>query len=80
VSSGLTQSDLNALKEFLCKTEIEAKGKTTFVKPLLVCEVVYQSVTADGSLRAPRFVRIKFDKKPSECCMDQLLETILTPR
>jgi bifunctional non-homologous end joining protein LigD len=80
VSSGLTQSDLVALKEFLSKTDIEVNTKTTFVKPLLVCEVVYQSVTADGSLRAPRFVRVRFDKKISECCMDQLLETILTPR
>jgi DNA ligase D-like protein (predicted ligase) len=80
VSSGLTQSDLDAFKEFLGKTAIEEKGKVTYVKPLLVCEVVYQSVTQEGSLRAPRFVRVRFDKKPSECCIDQIKETILTPR
>ncbi len=80
VSSGLSQSDLIALKEFFTKTSIAQNGRVTFVKPLLVCEVVYQSVTSEGSLRAPRFQRIRFDKKPSECFMDQILETKLTPR
>ncbi len=75
-----SQSTLLALKEFLSKTAIEPKGKVTFVKPLLVCEVVYQSVTSDGSLRAPRFQQIRFDKKPIECYIDQILETTLTPR
>jgi len=80
VSSGLSQSDLVALKEFFSKTAIEQRGRITFVKPLLVCEVMYQSVTSEGSLRAPRFQRIRFDKKPSECLMDQVLETSLTSR
>jgi ATP-dependent DNA ligase len=42
------------------------------IKPLLVCEVAYQSVTRDNSLRAPRFLHMRIDKKPSECTIDQL--------
>lgn len=80
VSSGLSQNALVALKEFLGQTTIQQKGRLTLVKPLRVCEVVYQSVTTDFSLRAPRFQRIRFDKKPSECTINQIQETMLTPR
>jgi DNA ligase D-like protein (predicted ligase) len=73
VSSGLNQETLNALSDFFKKTKVEEKGKVTFVKQLLVCEVIYQSVTADGSLRAPRFHHIRMDKKPIECRLDQIL-------
>ena len=71
-SSGLSQRMLEALMEFFIKTNLEEKGKVTLVKPLLVCEVAYQSVTRDGSLRAPRFLHMRIDKKPSECTIDQL--------
>ena len=72
VSSGLNQRMLEALMEFFDKTKLEEEGKVTLVKPLLVCEVAYQSVTRDGSLRAPRFLHMRLDKKPSECTTDQL--------
>ena len=58
--------------EFFDETKLEEEGKVTLVKPLLVCEVAYQSVTRDGSLRAPRFLHMRIDKKPSECTIDQL--------
>jgi bifunctional non-homologous end joining protein LigD len=80
VSSGLSQSMLNTLKEFFMQTTVEQKGRLTLVRPLLVCEVVYQSVTSDFSLRVPRFQRIRFDKKPRERTTKQILETSLTPR
>ena len=73
VSSGLTQEMLDVLKDFFQKTKLEEVGEVTLVKPLLVCEVIYQSVTRDFSLRAPRFHRIRIDKKPSECSFSQIL-------
>ena len=72
VSSGLSQRMLEALMEFFDKTKLEEEGKVTLVKPLLVCEVAYQSVTRDRSLRAPRFLHMRIDKKPSECTINQL--------
>ena len=73
VSSGLSQEILGTLYDFFQKTTLEHQGKVTLVKPLLVCEVVYQSVTRDFSLRAPRFERVRTDKKPNECRLDQIL-------
>lgn len=72
VSSGLNQQMLESLLDFFQMTKLEEKDKVTLVKPLLVCEVVYQSITKDGSLRAPRFKRMRIDKKPTECTINQL--------
>lgn len=72
VSSGLTEEMLDILSDFFAKTTIDKEGQITWVKPLLVCEVVYQTVTRDFSLRAPRFRGIRIDKKPSECTLEQL--------
>lgn len=73
VSSSLSQEMLDTLYDFFQKTKLEQQGKVTLVKPLLVCEVMFQSVTRDLSLRAPRLVRIRTDKKPNECTIDQLV-------
>ena len=43
-----------------------------WVKPVIVCEVGYQEVTHDGRLRAPVFKRIRYDKAPEECTVDQV--------
>jgi DNA ligase D-like protein (predicted ligase)/DNA ligase D-like protein (predicted 3'-phosphoesterase) len=43
----------------------------TWLKPELVCEVGYQTVTNDGKLRMARFRGLRVDKKPSECTVDQ---------
>jgi DNA ligase D-like protein (predicted ligase) len=72
VSSGLSGKTLEILSDFFEKTKVEKRGHTTSVKPLLVCEVVYQTVTRDYSLRAPRFKGIRIDKKPSECTLKQI--------
>ena len=46
----------------------ELKGKeVTWVKPEVVCEVKFMSITPDLKLRAPSFVRIREDKPAEEC-------------
>ena len=45
----------------------------TWLRPALVIEVAYQSVTRDRRLRMPRFVRVRPDKTPEECTSVQLV-------
>lgn len=40
---------------------------TTWVEPRLVCEVRYTEWTPDGVLRHPTFLRLRDDKRPSDC-------------
>jgi DNA ligase D-like protein (predicted 3'-phosphoesterase) len=46
--------------------------EVTWLKPELVCEVGYQTVTNDGKLRMARFRGLRVDKNPSECTVDQI--------
>jgi len=46
--------------------------EVTWLRPELVCEVGYQTVTNDGKLRMARFRGLRVDKKPSECTVDQI--------
>jgi hypothetical protein len=43
-----------------------------WLKLKLVCKIVYQIVTRDCRLRMPRLGRLKIDKEPSECTIDQI--------
>lgn len=51
---------------------VDAPEQITWLKPELVCEVGYQSVTRDGKLRMARFRSLRTDKTPLECTVDQL--------
>jgi len=51
---------------------VDVPEQITWLKPELVCEVGYQSVTNDGKLRMARFRGLRVDKKPSECSIDQI--------
>jgi bifunctional non-homologous end joining protein LigD len=53
----------------------EAGDIVTWLQPKLVCEVAYQIVTRDMRLRMARFKRLREDKPPSECTIDQIIET-----
>ena len=48
----------------------------TWLKPKFVCEVAYQVVTKDGRLRMPRFQKLRNDKAPKDCTLDQLDEPL----
>jgi bifunctional non-homologous end joining protein LigD len=44
---------------------------TTWVEPVLVCEVEYTEWTEEGLLRQPVFLRFRDDKGPEECRREQ---------
>lgn len=46
---------------------IEPYAQVTWVKPTLVVEVKFMSITSDKRLRFPRFYRLRPDKSPIEC-------------
>lgn len=48
------------------------ENEVTWVRPELVCEVEYLEVTPGGHLRAPSFRRLRDDRRPEECTMEQL--------
>lgn len=52
----------------------ESGDQVTWLKPQLVCEVAYQVVTKDGRLRMARFKRLRDDKPPEQCTIDQLTQ------
>jgi DNA ligase D-like protein (predicted ligase) len=50
---------------------VEAPSPITWVRPKIVCEIIYANITADRKLRFPRFNRLRTDKKPEECVLDE---------
>ena len=80
VGTGFTQSDLELLIDTFRRLEVKKKilqgvdvpQEVIWLKPELVCEVAYQTVTKDGKLRMPRFWGLRSDKNPRECTADQL--------
>jgi bifunctional non-homologous end joining protein LigD len=78
VGKGFTEGFLKDLHKRL--SEIETKdppveylgGKEIhWVKPLIVCEVTYLELTKDIIMRAPVFLRLRDDKKPEECILEE---------
>lgn len=46
---------------------VNERGRTRWVRPLLVCSVEYLTATAGGYLRHPVFQGVRWDKSPDEC-------------
>jgi bifunctional non-homologous end joining protein LigD len=82
VGTGFSDRDLENLVKSFSPLEtstpqldgVEPGEPVIWLKPALVCEVVYQMVTRDKKLRIPRFIRMRPDRKPEECSTDQLRE------
>jgi len=45
----------------------EIEEDVVWVKPMLIAEVKFLELTKDKKLRAPSFMRLRFDKKPQDC-------------
>ena len=50
-----------------CVGSVPGEKGTTWVEPLLVCEVEYTEWTEEGLLRQPVFLRFRDDKRPEDC-------------
>ncbi len=80
VGTGFSQRDLKTLSQFFKEFTVDAETlegvdvpeDITWLEPVLVCQVGYQSVTVDEKLRMPKFRGIRSDKKPSECTIEQI--------
>jgi bifunctional non-homologous end joining protein LigD len=80
VGTGFTQEMLGILTDKFekLKTDVapfkpEVGDVVTWLEPKLVCEVIYQVVTRDIKLRMARFQRLREDKSPAECTLDQII-------
>ncbi len=81
VGTGFSQEMLGILTDKFekLKTDValfkpEVGDVVTWLEPKLVCEVIYQVVTRDIKLRMARFQRLRDDKSPAECTLDQIIE------
>jgi bifunctional non-homologous end joining protein LigD len=72
---GILLDKFEKLKTTTAPFKVESMERVTWLEPKLVCEVGYQVVTRDMRLRMPRFKRLRDDKSPTECTIDQLSET-----
>jgi bifunctional non-homologous end joining protein LigD len=80
VGTGFSEEDREDMKHSLDKYKVEEETlpgvdrerEITWLRPDLVCEVGYQTVTDDGKLRIPVFKRFRGDKDPFECTIDQI--------
>jgi bifunctional non-homologous end joining protein LigD len=82
VGTGFTQAMIGVLMDKFEKIVIEkapfkpeAGDAVTWLEPKLVCEVAYQVVTRDVRLRMARFKRLRDDKPPEQCTLDQIIES-----
>ena len=85
VGTGVSQETLKTLAEAFqvlkadaASLKVDIPDEVTWLKPELVCEVLYQTVTRDGRLRMPRFRGLRKDKPPLECTVDQIFQEKLT--
>jgi bifunctional non-homologous end joining protein LigD len=72
VEYGFTREIRRVLSEFFKEITIKEDHGVVWVKPVVVCEIIYQSVLKGSTLRFPRFGKIRLDKTPNECKTHQI--------
>ena len=60
------KTEKSALSE---EQQKRVKEKVTWIKPELIAEIKYLELTKDRELRAPSFLRLRFDKKIEDCVL-----------
>lgn len=70
----LLMNKFKKIKTDIAPFKTEPGEAITWLEPQLVCEVIYQVLTHDTKLRLARFQRLRDDKLPVECTVDQLIE------
>ena len=70
VSSGLSYREKSMIGKLVDDLKVDEDENFIYLSPYFVLEVEYQEVTKDGSLRAPRIKRMRFDKSPEETYRD----------
>ena len=71
---GLLIDKFEKLKTETTPFKVESMEKVTWLVPKLICEVGYQVATRDMRLRMPRFIRLRDDKLPEQCTLDQIVK------
>jgi len=79
VGTGFTDVFMESLKERLDAIKVDdapvvnpPEQPVTWINPEVVCEVEYLEVTPQLHLRAPSFKRLREDKLPEDCTIDQI--------
>ncbi len=67
--------DKLATKRAILEEPTDAPSPIVWVKPRIVCEILYASWTHEKKLRFPRFQRLRPDKRPDDCRFDQDLNS-----
>ncbi|OKS88524.1 DNA ligase D [Mucilaginibacter polytrichastri] len=64
------QMEALVVKERTLPEKINQRGKVTWVKPQLVCEVFYSEWTEDAHMRHPVFKGLRMDKEPEKVVIE----------
>jgi DNA ligase D-like protein (predicted ligase) len=79
VGTGFTDAFMESLKKRLDEITMDRPSvinppeqPIVWTKPIVVCEVEYLEVTSQLHLRAPSFKRLRDDKLPEDCTLDQI--------